>query len=94
MVTETVNQSADFTIPKERADLALRVSYEVETLADAIAHLIDEVDDQVTEYLVPLLLRRLRDINSVAMSALGGCDARTTEEMCEVIYGNGAVSHV
>lgn len=82
---------ADVNIPKERADLALRVSYEVDTLADAFAHLVDEVDDQVTEYLLPVLLRRLKDINSVAMSVLGGDDGRTTKEMFEVIYGEGTM---
>lgn len=77
---------ADAIIPKERADLALVATYEMDTLIDALKREIESDDTSATEYLLPLFLRRMTAINSVAMSVLGD-DSRTTEEMREVIHG-------
>lgn len=74
-------------IPKERADLALQATYEMETLIGAIKREMANEDTSESEYLLPLFLRRMADINCVAMSVLGGDDGRKTEEMREVIHG-------
>ncbi len=77
---------ADVILDKERADLALRAIYEMETLICMIKREIDNDETSTTEYLLPVFLQRMRDINSVAMSVLGGDDGRETSEMVGVIY--------
>ncbi len=82
-----MSDTKDFTIPKDRADLALHVAYEISELTRVIGREIDSDDTAASEYLLPMLLRRLHEINSVAMSVLGSDDGRPTEEMHKVIHG-------
>ena len=75
-------------IIKERAYLALKASWEISALIGVIQR--EQARDDNTEFeevLLPVLLRRMADVTSVIMSALGGDDGRKTEEMREVIHG-------
>ena len=77
---------ADVIIPSERAELAVHATYEISALIDAIKREMANDDEMAIDYVLPVLFRRLGEINCVAMSILN-CDSRTTEEMSKVIHG-------
>jgi hypothetical protein len=71
------------TQKRERADLALNATYEIEVVVEMLKQ---NLPADMNCLGLACLVRRVQDLNSVIMSALGTDDNRETEEMRKVVF--------
>lgn len=71
----------------ERQRLALDAAGQIEALVGMLKREQEQDSSEFEHYLLPPMLQRLKAVNSVILSVLGGDDCRKTEEMREVIHG-------
>lgn len=69
----------------ERIAIAHEATGEIEALIGMMRREIANGDPQLITVLLGAL-RRIKDLNSVVMSAVGGDDSRTTDEMSKIVY--------
>lgn len=72
---------------KERQALALDAAGQIEALVGMLKREQEQDSSEFGYYLLPPMLQRIKAVNSVILSVLGGDDGRKTEEMREVIHG-------
>ena len=68
---------------RERASLALDATYEIEAVLTMVKRALPADANCIG---IACLIRRIEDLNSVVMSALGADDNRDTEEMRAVVH--------
>jgi len=68
---------------RDRASLALNATYEIEVVLDMLKR---GLPADVNCLGLAVLIRRVQDLNSVAMSVWGGDDTRPTDEMRTVVF--------
>ena len=74
------------TTLEPRVMLAFNAAGEIEALLGVIAREKDR-DSSEFDYVLPTLLRRVQELNSVILSVIGGDHGRKTEEMRRVVCG-------
>ena len=80
--------AADLTVDRaNRSRLALEATYEIEHLVDIVRESIpmDYCTDKYHPRVVKNFTGRIKQLNSLVMSVLGGDDIVTTESACEIV---------
>lgn len=72
----------------ERFGLAYDASGQIEAIANLLLREKDSATEEFENRILPPMLRRLKGLNSVILSALGDDNTRATTEMHAVVHGS------
>lgn len=87
MACQADTTNADPAEVKDRRDLANDAAGQIEALTDMLVREHAHASSEFSHHLLPQMLQRIKAVNSVILSVLGGDDERPTEELREVIHG-------
>jgi hypothetical protein len=80
------------TTTNHRTRLALEATGQIEALVRMLKR-EHAADDGTFPEILTTTLRRINELNSVAMSVLDGDDGRETDEMRAVVHGDEEAAH-